>query len=100
MKQILIIGIDAKDFLAEIALLLDKKAGIQSESTKGNELPNYLTRSEVAALLKITLPTLHDWTKLGWLKAYKMGHRVLYKSEEVHEALNKVSINKHKKYII
>jgi len=29
-----------------------------------------------------------------------MGHRVLYKPEEVHEALTKVSSNKRKKYIL
>jgi excisionase family DNA binding protein len=99
MKHILITGIDAQDLLKEISLLLEK-AGIQKHPLKDNDLPNYLTRFEVAALLKVTLPTLHEWTKQEWLKSYKIGHRVLYKLEEVQEDLNKLSFNKHKKYIL
>jgi excisionase family DNA binding protein len=51
----------------------------------------------VAKMLKITFPTLHDWTKLGYLKAYKLGSRVLYKELEVKETLEKVTSFKHKK---
>jgi hypothetical protein len=47
--------------------------------------------------LKITLPTLHDWTKLGYLRSYKMGTRVLYKQSEVIETLEKVPSFKHRK---
>ena len=47
----------------------------------------YLTRREVASLLKITLPTLYDWTKMGWIKSYKIGSRILYKSIEVENSI-------------
>jgi excisionase family DNA binding protein len=57
----------------------------------------YLSRKEVAKLLKITLPTLHDWTKLQYLRAYKIGTRVLYKESEVIETLEKVPSFKHRK---
>ncbi|KAB5488912.1 helix-turn-helix domain-containing protein [Flagellimonas hadalis] len=49
-----------------------------------------LTRKETAKLLCISLPTLNDWTKTGIVKAHRIGNRVLYKEQEVLEALNEV----------
>lgn len=51
-----------------------------------------LTRKEVSELLSITLPTVHEWTKKGILKAYRMGNRLKYKKAEIMETLtqNKV----------
>jgi excisionase family DNA binding protein len=46
-----------------------------------------LSRNQVAEYLHISLPTLNEWTKLGWLKSYKIGNRVLYKSDEVDKGL-------------
>ena len=57
----------------------------------------YLSRLEVATLLKISLPTLNDWTKTGLLQSYKIANRVLYKSIEVENALHKVTNIKYKK---
>ena len=97
MNQIILNGINVDELLEKIGKLLDAK--LNGNPTK-ESTPAYLSRLEVATLLKITLPTLHDWTKLGWLQSYKIGNRVLYKLEEVEEALKKTSINKHKKYIL
>ncbi len=57
----------------------------------------YLTREEVAKLLRISLPTLHDWTKTGTIKAYRIGRRVLYKENEVNSSLHSIISNKYKK---
>lgn len=51
--------------------------------------PDYITRREVANLFKITLVTVHDWTRKGLLTAYKIGNRVYYKRTEVEGALTK-----------
>lgn len=51
--------------------------------------PGYITRREVANLFKITLVTVHDWTRKGLLQAYKIGNRVYYKRAEVEGALTK-----------
>lgn len=51
--------------------------------------PDYITRREVANLFKITLVTVHDWTRKGLLQAYKIGNRVYYKRPEVEGALTK-----------
>ena len=100
MNEILLNGINLNELLEKlekIERLLDSYLKTQpAEEIK----PAFISRDEVAALLKITLPTLHDWTKLGWLKSYKIGHRVLYKPHEVMEAVKTTAINKHKKYIL
>lgn len=49
----------------------------------------YITRREVANLFKITLTTVHDWTRKGILQAYKIGNKVFYKRFEVENALVK-----------
>lgn len=43
----------------------------------------YLTRTEVAALLKVSKTTLSDWAKKELLKPYKLGRTVRYKESEV-----------------
>lgn len=47
----------------------------------------YLTRDQAAKKLHVTLPTLRAWTKNGRIKAYKIARRVLYKPEDIENAL-------------
>src|SRR5438874_1333287 len=96
MNQILLNGINLNELLDKIGQLIDRKIGdIQQPAEKPQS--KFISRQEVAKLLKISLPTLNEWTKLGWLLSYKMGNRVLYKQEEVEQALCKVTAYKHKR---
>ena len=95
MGQILFTGVTVNDLLLQIGQLIDSKIG--NLPLNENKQSDYLSRKEVAQLLKITLPTLHDWSKLGYLKSYKIGTRVLYKQSEVIETLEKVPSFKNKK---
>ena len=53
--------------------------------------PNeYLTRNEVAEMLKIDLSSVHNWTKRKILQAYQIGGRVYYKRDEVELAIVKL----------
>jgi excisionase family DNA binding protein len=67
---------DVRTELREIVLNFQPKK--QSE---------YLTRKEVAAILKVSLVTLTDWNKKGVLKPYRLGNLIRYKSEEIDQAL-------------
>lgn len=58
------------------------------------EPTTYLTRAEVAELLKIDLSTLHNWTKKGKVKAYGIGNRVYYKRDELYESIIPLNPNK------
>ncbi|WP_242121650.1 helix-turn-helix domain-containing protein [Aestuariivivens sediminicola] len=50
--------------------------------------PNeYLTRADVAEMLKIDLSSVHNWTKRGILTSYQIGGRVYYKHKEIENAI-------------
>ncbi len=51
---------------------------------------NYLTRSETAARLRISLATLTEWVKKSRINAYKIGGRVLFRESEVETALSQI----------
>ena len=44
-----------------------------------NELPEYLTLTQVSELLKVHPNTLRNWDKDGTLKAMRIGARRLYR---------------------
>lgn len=48
------------------------------------------TREATADTLCISLPTLHEWTKQGIIKAFRIGNRVLYRLEDINNALKEV----------
>jgi excisionase family DNA binding protein len=54
----------------------------------------YLTRNEVAEMLKCDLSTLWLWTKKGKLTSYGIGNRTYYKRSEIEKAI--VCLNKKK----
>lgn len=59
-----------------------------------------LSRKDTAKLLCISLPTLHDWTKTGIVKAHRIGNRILYKLEEVNDALNSIKTSKTERGLV
>jgi excisionase family DNA binding protein len=96
MNQILLNGINVDELLERIGKLIDSRLN-NPQAKELKTRSQLLSRKEVSKLLKISYPTLADWTKEGWLQSYKIGNRVLYKLEEVEQALQKVNNNKHKK---
>jgi len=69
---------------------------INSKNSKQENEETYLTKNEVADLLKISLPTVNRRTKKGILKAYKLKGdtrttAVRFKKSEVLEMLNPFS---------
>jgi excisionase family DNA binding protein len=94
--EILLNGIKLNELLEKIGQLIDSKIG-QVQPSITPKQSKFISRAEVAKLLKISLPTLNEWTKLGWLLAYKMGNRVLYNADEVELSLCKVTARKYRK---
>lgn len=47
----------------------------------------FLTRNEVAKMLKCDMSTIHNWTVKGKLKKYCIGNRTYYKRAQVESAL-------------
>lgn len=54
------------------------------------EPTEYLTRNEVAELLKINLSSVHNWTKKGILTSYQIGGRVYYKRSEIDNSIDEL----------
>tara|TARA_R110001606_G_scaffold374090_1_gene531746 strand:- start:1014 stop:1301 length:288 start_codon:yes stop_codon:yes gene_type:complete len=54
---------------------------------KPSEPDDFLTRMEVAKLLKISLTTVHDWMNTNILKAYKVGNRTYFSRKEIESTL-------------
>ncbi len=76
---------------------LFQKVNFQLLEIKKNFEPvkpsEYLTRTELAEMLKCDLSTIHNWTKKGKLTAYGLGNRVYYKRAEVEDSLVKINNN-------
>lgn len=51
------------------------------------EPEEYLSRAEVAKLLKVDISTIHNWGKAGKIKRYGLGNRVYYKRSEVEKSI-------------
>lgn len=63
---------------------------LQAHSLKAKvEEAKYLTKKEVSSMLHITVNTLNNYTRDGLINSYKMGRRVLYKSDEINNYLLK-----------
>lgn len=92
MQQILLNGVNLNDLLEKIGQLIDSKLEKVSPREEKPKQSTYLSRKEVASLLNITLPTLSEWIKLGILKAYKVGSRVLFRPEEVQLCIDKLAL--------
>jgi hypothetical protein len=54
------------------------------------EPTEYLTRNEVAEILKINLSSVHNWTKKGILTSYQISGRVYYKRSGIENAMEEL----------
>ncbi|GAB3341885.1 hypothetical protein GCM10027299_56220 [Larkinella ripae] len=55
------------------------------------------TRQRTAKKLKISLPTLDDYTRRGIIKGYRVGRRVLYRPDDVEAALKEINTVKYQR---
>lgn len=90
MQQIQFIQI-TPDQLQE-AILKGVKKQIQElkKEFQPKQPTEYLTRGEVAEMLKIDISTVHNWSKRGILKPIGIGARVYYKRIDVENAFTKL----------
>ena len=77
------------DIEAILSKLLDDKLSNLNifQPSKSKEPVKYLTRKETAAKLRISLPTLSDWTRQGLIKSKRIGSRILYDISDVESAI-------------
>lgn len=94
-NSILIQNISPEDFKQLISDAVEEKfIKYQPQAIKDKK---YLTRKEVKELLKISLPTLNEYTKTGKLKGYRIGGRILYRTDEIQESLQAIETLKYRR---
>ena len=96
MEPILLNGINLSDIKKVLREVLEEKSNDFAKPVKSED-QEFLTRKEVAKLLKISLTTLNDWSKQGIVQAYRIGNRVLYKKKEIVDSVSKVQSFKYKR---
>lgn len=97
MTQILIHSFNVDDFRKLIGDVIDEKLTQLTQREKPQSKTNYLDRKEVAELLKVSLPTLNEWSKLGIVQSYRIGKRILYKQDEIISSVQQVRNLKYKR---
>jgi excisionase family DNA binding protein len=97
MGQIILREVSLNDLRNLIAEVFRDFQGNTPPNKKPSDEREYLSRAEVAKLLRVSLFTLNDWTKQGHLKAYRIGKRVLYDRAEVIASLQEVKSIKYRR---
>ena len=87
MEKLFVNAFTESDLKRVFREVLAEKSNSETVPKKSERKINYLNRFEVVELLKISLPTLANWTKEGILQSYRIGKRVLYREDEVNSSL-------------
>jgi len=96
MDPIILHSTSLKDFQEMIGEIVDEKLRHLKDEKPVKVNQEYFTRREVCDRLKISLGTLHSYTKEGFLKGYKIGGRVLYRQDEIEQSLLDIQVIKYK----
>ncbi len=84
-----------EEFKNEILSGVQKQLEDFSKNFQPKEPALWITRKEVAELFGVSLVTIHNWTREGVIRAYKIGTRVRFKKSEIEDIL----INSNKKLL-
>jgi len=96
MENIILHSTPLKDFQAIIGQIVrDELKQFKPDPVKPAN-GEYITRQQVCEKLKISLATLHTYTKDGTLKGYRIGGRVLYRLGEVEQSIQAIQTIKYK----
>lgn len=93
-KMTQVFGISPEEFKESI--LSDVRAELKAITLNFQPVtpPEYLTRQEVAEILKVSLVTLSDWNKKKILNPYRLGNLIRYKRTEIEQALININAKK------
>lgn len=87
-------GVEAAQLFGKIDGLCSEVANLKTQIEGKKQPTDYLNRKQVAKMFGVSLVTVHDWTRKGILKAYKLANRVYFKRAEVENALKEVAATK------
>ncbi|WP_431212290.1 helix-turn-helix domain-containing protein [Puia sp. P3] len=93
MQELILSSIPLSSLQAAIKDAIRAELGNETKASVPQHKEGYLTRKAAAGILNISLPTLHEWTLSGKLPAYRIGSRVLYKKDEIDNALKRMRVS-------
>ncbi len=96
IQNLILTTIAETDFREIVSAAVRSELAAMYPPQKATAQPELLTRLETAQRLKISLPTLHLWTRTGTLQGYRVNGRVLYKSNEVENSLHAIKTIKNR----
>jgi len=96
-KLIILQGLSLDGLMKKIDLIVEQRLQQILHKLEPPQRTRYLSRKEASTILKITLPTLHDWAKAGLVKSHKIGSRVLFNEQELEEAIEGSRMLRHKR---
>jgi len=75
----------------EILQVLIAQVQELSKNLQTKQPEEYLTRKDVAKLLKVNVSTVSNWKNTGVISYHCMGGRVYYKRSEIDKAMIKIN---------
>ena len=87
MNNIIIEKVTLRELQEMFSNVLESKIEYLKPRNQSSNETKFLTRKETAEILRISLPTLTDWTRQGFLNTINIGRRVLYSYSEVQGLL-------------
>jgi excisionase family DNA binding protein len=90
MEQVQIISVNPEELKNAIIQEVKNELNALKVYLQPQQQTKYLTRLEVCELLNVSLVTLNTWNKNGKLKAFGIGGRVLYRQEDIENAIIKL----------
>lgn len=91
MKAIQFIQFSPEEIQELISKSVNSKLDELKEKFQPKTPEEYLTRNEVANLLRVNLSTIHNWSKKKRLNPVRFCGKVYYKRSEIEKKLNDVS---------
>jgi excisionase family DNA binding protein len=88
--KIIVEGITLEEFFQRIEQIVEAQVQGKLPFQPVADI-SYLTIAETAKLLRVSKPTINQWIKDGFLQSHKIGNRVLFKRDEVDEAVTRIS---------
>jgi excisionase family DNA binding protein len=78
------------------ALSIGKKSSAINIELHDKKEEAYLTRSQAASFLQMSLPTLHQYTKDGLITSFRIGHKIRYKQSDIENAMQERNFGKRR----
>ena len=88
-KQIQVEHMHADELTRTILDGVDKKINAFEQRLNSKVPSEFMDSKQVATYLGISLVTVHDWSKKGVLKPYRIGHRIRFKREDIIATLER-----------